>query len=610
MKDQRNCCAKLLVVLGLIALLSPFLVPFIAWADTATLTPNHDSYVLQNNPDANGGDNQNLIVQSRNGGRNRRVFIRFDLSIIPVGASVNTATLRLYMHSAPAAARTYRVHRVLNNWIERGTGQITWNNQPSVAGDGDPAQETSSATTGTADGVWVEWDVTVDVQAFVSGVAVNYGWRIADGNESQSWTRYRGQFYSSEYSNGAVRPQLYIDYDAGGPTVTPVPTETPTLTPTLTPVPTETPTLTPTPTATNTATPTPTPIGATPTPTFTPSPTPTSMPAGTRYGVYDNFELCPLGTSAGEQPIRPKPPGLRECGNVLTNSDFETTIAPWATGEGTLDVVRSSRYSCDSDGRIDSYNVGTYSLLFRCDRLHGYGGYPFQPWAYQDFTVPAFVSTTQDVRTEMNVSLYYVVPPATALVAGRPEDRLRVMLQDTGGNTVVSPVEITNGAISERGEFHAFSVDLSSQFSVADYANQDLRLFFDAPNVNDEGDSEFLIDQVRCQVCTTVEEPAPVPGLAYRLGGSALVVLAGHPTEMQGIDVWAMQLPDGVTPPENLDFQYTYTIQDSTYSFYNIQPGTYRIYAEVWVSGNLYSATQTVTIGAGETNTQVNLTLI
>jgi hypothetical protein len=331
--------------------------------------------------------------------------------------------------------------------------------------------------------------------------------------------------------------------------------------------------------------------------------------AWTRSGSYDNFALCPLGASDG-QPLRPKPPGLRECGNLISNSDFETAVAPWVTGEGTLDVVRSSRYSCDRDGRVDSYNVGTYSLLLRCDRMHGYGGYPFQPWAYQDFTVPSFVSTTQDVLTELNVSLYYVVPPESLAVVGRAEDVLSVVIQDSGGTDLSSPVEITHGAIAARGAFHGFSVDMGNEFPVADYADDTIRLRFAAPNPSDEGNSEFFIDQVRCEVCTTVEEPEPEPGMAHRLSGHLLVVLAGHPTEMPGVDVWAVQMPDGVTPPEALDFQSTYSIQDSTYSFYNLMPGTYRIYSEVWVSGNLYSATQIVTIHEGESNTSVNLTLI
>ena len=41
-----------------------------------------------------------------------------------------------------------------------------------------------------------------------------------------------------------------------------------------------------------------------------------------RQAEYDRFRLCPLGTSA-PPPVRPKPPLLKECGNVLLNSDLE-----------------------------------------------------------------------------------------------------------------------------------------------------------------------------------------------------------------------------------------------------------------------------------------------
>jgi hypothetical protein len=88
------------------------------------------------------------------------------------------------------------------------------------------------------------------------------------------------------------------------------------------------------------------------------------------------------------------------------------------------------------------------------------------------------------------------------------------------------------------------------------------------------------------------------------------VILEGVPVEMEGIEVWAIQLPDGLTPPDQLDFQATYSIQDSTYSFFNLNPGTYRIYAEVWVSGNMYSAATTVSVGAGDVVTNVDLSLL
>ena len=74
--------------------------------------------------------------------------------------------------------------------------------------------------------------------------------------------------------------------------------------------------------------------------------------------------------------------------------------------------------------------------------------------------------------------------------------------------------------------------------------------------------------------------------------------------------MWAIQLPQAGIDPGMLDFQSTYSIQDSTYSFFNLTPGEYRIYAEIWVSGNLYSASTTLTISSSEVNMEVDLTLI
>jgi hypothetical protein len=169
---------------------------------------------------------------------------------------------------------------------------------------------------------------------------------------------------------------------------------------------------------------------------------------------------------------------------------------------------------------------------------------------------------------------------------------------------------VTNGAPARRDEFHAYSDNLASRFTLQDYVGQDLTLYFDAPNARDEGDSHFYIDQVRCEACTTVHPPAPEPGKVHRLGGKLQVILAGQPTEMEGIDVWAIQLPDGIMPPSQLDFQATYSIQDSTYNFYNLNPGTYRIYAEVWVSGNMYSAVMTIDANAGDVITNVDMNLL
>jgi hypothetical protein len=187
-----------------------------------------------------------------------------------------------------------------------------------------------------------------------------------------------------------------------------------------------------------------------------------------------------------------------------------------------------------------------------------------------------------------------------------------LVISDTSGSALFSPLVVTHGAIAERDEFHPYSADLAAYFPapVETYAGRTLYFQLEAPNPVDAGDSLFYTDQIKLDVCTTVKPPDPRPGKVRQLGGHVQVILEGVPVEMEGIDVWAIQLPDGLTPPDQLDFQATYSIQDSTYSFFNLNPGTYRIYAEVWVSGNMYSAATTVSVGAGDIVTNVDLSLL
>jgi hypothetical protein len=344
-------------------------------------------------------------------------------------------------------------------------------------------------------------------------------------------------------------------------------------------------------------------------------------------GQFDQFQLCPL--SDVPVSVRERPPLLRECGNVIANSDFVGgSLLPWVDGTEGPAVTASGRYSCDRDGRD---NTG-YSMFFLCDRVQGWPYEARNPWAYHEFTVPSFISTTEAVTVAMNVSLYYGVPPKEGPAdnpfegtAGRAEDKL--YLSVTGPNDVpvtTSSVEVTHGGLADadREEWHAFQADLAPLFPsgspLPSYVGQPLRLRFESPNVDTDGDglvdgdSQFYIDQVRCEVCTTVKPPDYESNTVRRLGGALQVLLYGNPTPMEGVDVWAMQLPDGVTPPQDLGFYTTYSIHDSTYNFYNLNPGTYRIYAEAWVSGALYTTSTTVVIdqaGPGQVWLGVDLLL-
>jgi len=154
-------------------------------------------------PLLNFGSDANLDVRSMLLD-NKRTFVQFDLSgcSIPASALITTANLDLFMFTAPATSATYEARQVTASWTETG---LTWLNQPAVA-----AAPTSSVATGTTPNVTLSWNVTADVQAFVSGTA-NNGWRIHDQAEGAALAR-QAQFRSAEFGTASQQPVLSITY--------------------------------------------------------------------------------------------------------------------------------------------------------------------------------------------------------------------------------------------------------------------------------------------------------------------------------------------------------------------------------------------------------------
>ncbi|MCZ6789108.1 MAG: DNRLRE domain-containing protein, partial [Chloroflexi bacterium] len=158
-----------------------------------------DAYVDEKRGTTNYGADTVLGVKSKSS-QAQRSFVQFDVSSIPGGSTISSATLTLCATSVPAATRTYEVYQVTAGWVE---GSVTWNSQPAVA-----ASATASASTPASAGC-MTWTVTADVQAWVDGTA-NNGWRISDSVETNNAT---ATFRSRE--DGAVpaeQPKLDIQY--------------------------------------------------------------------------------------------------------------------------------------------------------------------------------------------------------------------------------------------------------------------------------------------------------------------------------------------------------------------------------------------------------------
>jgi hypothetical protein len=110
-------------VLGALAMW--LLAPTVGWADTRTFTATADALVASTWPTTNYGAYRRLVVSGAGRSRaTREAYIRFTV-LLPPGARVTGARLRLYA-TAARAART-SVRRAGNGWSE---SRVTWSRRP------------------------------------------------------------------------------------------------------------------------------------------------------------------------------------------------------------------------------------------------------------------------------------------------------------------------------------------------------------------------------------------------------------------------------------------------------------------------------------------------
>jgi hypothetical protein len=293
---------------------------------------------------------------------------------------------------------------------------------------------------------------------------------------------------------------------------------------------------------------------------------------------------------ADPPPTPGLPPGLQDCSQLLQQGNFEAIYieaadgGAWYLGEEDDATAKSSAES----------HSGNFSLLLRDDSRHVFPHDTFHPWAYQLVTLPSEIVTD----TELALSLYFLVEPQGT--PAREEDVLYVKLREASGEVdITSEIEIARGTASQ-SIWQQFTVNLADHAltSLADYAGEEVQLYFHAPNDDGNGTTEFYLDDVRLDACTTQPIPEIDPEKAT-VGGDVRVLLEGRPTEMEGVTVWAYRTDGGDCRPGE-PLCVTYSIHDSTYHFYNIEPGPYAIFAEVWVGSLSYTDLRTLTLAAGD----------
>jgi hypothetical protein len=163
------------------------------------LTSAVDSQVRETSPSLNYGSAVNLSVNGGGSSNDRYSYIAFPvLSVLPLGATILTATLKIYLRNAWSGTNNLTVKRITERWRE---GTINWNNKPAV--DASP-----TATAAVVSGV-DQQEVTFDVAPILQEVADGgkfFGFRI---ELTQDLTR---AIRSAEDPNSSLRPQLELTW--------------------------------------------------------------------------------------------------------------------------------------------------------------------------------------------------------------------------------------------------------------------------------------------------------------------------------------------------------------------------------------------------------------
>lgn len=200
-------------------------------ASTIVLAPVADNSIYQG-PDsaATNGGGDHIYSGVNRGGEIRRALLRFDLSAIPAGSTINAVSLRLVCTRQIVGEPAMTLHRLVNSWGEgvadaeepggQGTtaapGDATWlfrffgsDAWAAPGGDFIAAASAGQTVSGLGPYDWSSAGLAADVQAWLDSAAPNHGW-ILLGDESSSFNAKR--FGSRENPLISDRPTLTIDF--------------------------------------------------------------------------------------------------------------------------------------------------------------------------------------------------------------------------------------------------------------------------------------------------------------------------------------------------------------------------------------------------------------
>jgi len=162
-------------------------------------------------------------------GNARRALVYFDLSAIPRRATVESASLHLWLAPSNPVMLQIRLHRILADWGEGPSYSSGGGGAPAVPGDATwihrlfdevfwvrpggqfvPQPSATQVVDGPGPYVWDEAGALVyDVRLWVAAPHRNFGW-ILLGEDARRQTSQ--SFATRENPDPAVRPRLTVTY--------------------------------------------------------------------------------------------------------------------------------------------------------------------------------------------------------------------------------------------------------------------------------------------------------------------------------------------------------------------------------------------------------------
>lgn len=194
---------------------------------TLTVQPSaKDTYLYSPDPDGNYGTDAQLRLNDKSI-YTQRPILEFDISDLPAGATLISATLQLYYFycDAPSAGKTVWAYKLTRtNWVET---EATWNSYKTGSswttkgGDYVTFNPSGGKTTVPASFGWMSWGVLAIVQdAYDSANPAEF--LVKFETEELPSGGVLVIFHSNNYTGDAsLCPKLVIEYTAAPPAYIP-----------------------------------------------------------------------------------------------------------------------------------------------------------------------------------------------------------------------------------------------------------------------------------------------------------------------------------------------------------------------------------------------------